>query len=464
MLKSFKTYYKKTNIVILLGILSLASILIIQVAWIKKSIAIQHKNIEIHEKEDSLNLKQFSENTHIALSNVLAEITKHSQHPTDTYGAVKQVRTNYFTVDISEELNPYYLETLLKKALYEVQVFQDFQYGIYDCFSDSIIFGHLIKFSAESYASGKTEYYENDRDENADTLDREILNWKKDGHYFTVFFPDVEHNIMDVHAVSYSPWFFVVTIIIVVVFYFGYAISIIAKQKRLSDIKNDFINNMTHELKTPISTISLSSEMLMKLDFKDDPERLKRYAGIIYKENKRLENQVERVLNVAKLDKQKLILQKTEIDIHKLIIEAKETFEFNQLEHDGTIDLDLKAINSEVLADQVHITNVIYNLLDNAIKYCTNSPIITIRTSTEKKGINIEIEDNGIGMKKEDIRNIFEKFYRIPTGNLHNVKGFGLGLFYVKMIIEEHGGTVKVKSEIGKGTTFCIWLPEEQSF
>ena len=464
MLKSTKTFFKKTNIIILLGILSLTSILFIQVAWIKKSIAIQHTNIEIHEKEDSLNLKQYSENVHIALNHVLNEITKKNQNSSQNYGAVKQIRTNYFTVDISEELNPYYLETLLKKALYDVQVFQDFQYGIYDCFSDSIIFGHLIKFSAESYSTGKTEYYENDRDENADTLDKEILNWKKDGHYFTVFFPDVEHNIMDVHAVTYSPWFFVVMIIIVIVFYFGYAISIILKQKRLSDVKNDFINNMTHELKTPISTISLSSEMLMKLDFSDDPERLKRYAGIIYKENKRLENQVERVLNVAKLDKQKLFLQKTDLDIHNLIIEAKETFEFNQLEHDGTISIDLKAINNVIPADQVHITNVVYNLLDNAIKYCEKIPEIQIRTFSDKKGINIEIKDNGIGMKKEDVKSIFEKFYRIPTGNLHNVKGFGLGLFYVKMIIEEHGGTVKVKSEIGSGTTFCIWLPEEQSF
>ena len=456
MIKPIRTFFKKTNIIILLGILSLASILFIQVAWIKKSIAIQHKNIEIHEKEDSLNLKQFSENTHIALSKVLDEITKHSQHPTDTYGAVKQVRTNYFTVDISEELNPYYLETLLKHALYEEHVLQDFQYGIYDCFSDSIIFGNLIKYSAEKhYANSNDSIFEGSSQQ---------LRWNNDGHYFTVYFPSVETNIMDVHAVTYSPWFFVVMIIIVVVFYFGYAITIILKQKRLSDVKNDFINNMTHELKTPISTISLSSEMLMKLDFKDDPERLKRYAGIIYKENKRLENQVERVLNVAKLDKQKLILQKTEIDIHKLRIEAKETFELNQLEHDGTIILDFIAINNVILADQVHVTNVIYNLLDNEIKYCTNSPIITIRTRSEKKGINIEIADNGIGMKKEDLKNIFEKFYRIPTGNLHNVKGFGLGLFYVKMIIEEHGGTVKVKSEIGNGTMFCIWLPEEQSF
>lgn len=444
--------YKKINIVILLGLLSLGSILLIQVAWIKKSIAIQHTNIAIHEKEDSLNLKQFSEDTRIALSKVLEEITKHNHYSTDTYGAVKQVRTNYFSVDINEELNPYYLESLLKHALYEEHVLQDFQYGIYDCFTDSIVFGNLIKYTKDSLYS-----------EAIDTsihVSTKQLKWKNDGHYFTVYFPNVETNSVDVNAVTYSPWLFVVAIIIVVIFFFGYAITVITKQKRLSEIKNDFINNMTHELKTPISTISLSSEMLLKTDFSNDSERLKRYAGIIYKENKRLENQVERVLNVAKLDKQKLILQKTNIKIHQLITEAKETFEFNQLEHDGKIILELNATNDSIIADKVHITNVIYNLLDNAIKYCENSPEITIKTNNERKGLNIEVEDNGIGMKKEDIRYIFDKFYRVPTGNLHNVKGFGLGLFYVKMIIEEHGGTIKVKSTLGKRTLFCIWLPE----
>ena len=444
-------FYKKINIVILLGILSLGSILLIQVVWIKKSIAIQHTNIAIHQKEDSLNLKQFSEDTHIALSKVLEEITKHNKQPTDTYGAVKQLRTNYFTVEIDEELHPYYLESLLKHALYDEHVMQDFQYGIYDCFTDSIVFGNLIKHTKDNH------YYSSDTLLNVSS---EQLKWKKDGHYFTVYFPNIEANISNVNPESYSPWLFVVAIIIVVLFFFGYTITVIAKQKRLSEVKTDFINNMTHELKTPISTISLSSEMILKSDFSNDPERLKRYAGIIFKENKRLENQVERVLNVAKLDKQKLILQKTNLDLHQLIIEAKETFEFNQLEHEGEITLELNASNSIIFADQVHITNVVYNLLDNAIKYCKNTPEIIIRSTTEKKGINIEFEDNGLGIKKDDIRFIFDKFYRVPTGNLHNVKGFGLGLFYVKMIIEEHGGTIKVKSELGKGTTFYIWLPE----
>jgi len=445
--------FKKIKLVIVLGIISLGSILFIQVAWIKKSIAIQHTNIAIHQKEDSLNLKQFSEDTRIALSKVLDEITKHNKNPTDSYGAVKQIRSNYFSVDIDEELQPFYLESLLKHTLYDEHVLQDFQYGIYDCFTDSIVFGNLIKYTEDNH-------YEQSSTDTLINHSSSVLKWKKDGHYFTVYFPNVEAKLTNINPESYSPWFFVVAIIIVVMFFFGYAIAIISRQKRLSEVKNDFINNMTHELKTPISTISLSIEMLLKTDFSNDSERLKRYAGIIYKENKRLENQVERVLNVAKLDKQKLLLQKTTINIHQLIVEAKETFEFNQLEHDGKITLELNASIHVINADQVHVTNVVYNLLDNAIKYCKDSPEIIIRSSDDKKGISLEFEDNGIGLKKEDIRFIFDKFYRVPTGNVHNVKGFGLGLFYVKMIIEEHGGTVKVKSETGKGTTFYIWLPE----
>ena len=251
----------------------------------------------------------------------------------------------------------------------------------------TIIFGNLIKYN-------NNLHYTKTSVDSASNVPTKLLKWKTDGHYFTVYFPNVEANIMDLNPVPYSPWMFVVAIIIVVIFFFGYAISVITKQKRLSEIKNDFINNMTHELKTPISTISLSSEMLIKSDFSNDPERLKRYAGIIHKENKRLENQVERVLNVAKLDKQKLMLQKTEINVEELILEAKETFEFNQLEHQGTIEIAFESKAPIVLADQVHITNVVYNLLDNAIKYCEKTPLIKIKTSNKIETVVVDISES----------------------------------------------------------------------
>ncbi|MFN5846458.1 MAG: sensor histidine kinase [Flavobacteriia bacterium] len=442
---------KNINAVVILGIISLASILVVQMVWMRKTLAMQQTNIAIQEKEDSLNLKQFSEQAHIALRDVLEEISTQKEDSSDLYGAVKQIRSNYFSVDINEELHPFYLETLLKREFYDQNIHQDFQYGIYDCFSDSIVFGNLIKFSeATGYAPV------------SDTslgITSAKLPWKKDGHYFTVVFPNVVAKSIEEPGELISPWIYVSIIVVLVLIFFGYTITVILRQKRLSEVKTDFINNMTHELKTPISTIGLSSEMLLRSDFSDEPEKLKRYAGIIYKENKRLENQVERVLNVAKLDEEELVLKRETMNIHELLTEAKENFDINQLEQGGKIQLELNATDFQIKADPVHITNVVYNLLDNAVKYCENTPDIAVRTRNEKRHLIIEFVDNGIGMKREDVKMIFDKFYRVPTGNLHNVKGFGLGLYYVKLIVDAHGGKIDVKSKVGEGTTFTVSLP-----
>lgn len=438
------------NAVVLLGVLSLASILIVQLVWVRKTLEMQEKNIAIQEKEDSLNLKSFSENTIIALKSVLDEIQRTSKDSLDTYGTVRQVNNNQFTVDLSEELQPFYLETLLKKEFYNQNIHQDFIYGIYDCFVDTILLSNMIHYSKDkAYITTKNKPSE---------ISTESLNLKKDGHYFTVFFPYFTAKSIE-PAVFISPWIYISIIIVLVLIFFGYSLAIIIRQKRLSEVKTDFINNMTHELKTPISTISLSSEMLMRIDLNEDPEKIRKYAGIIYKENKRLENQVERVLNVAKLDKDKVVLNKENFDVHELLAEVKENFEFNQLNQGGKIELNCAAENYKIQADPVHLTNVVYNLLDNAVKYCITTPQIVLNTQNEKNHLVIEISDNGIGMKREDLKQIFEKFYRVPTGNIHNVKGFGLGLYYVKLIIDAHEGKIEVKSAVNKGTTFAIYLP-----
>jgi two-component system phosphate regulon sensor histidine kinase PhoR len=216
---------------------------------------------------------------------------------------------------------------------------------------------------------------------------------------------------------------------------------------------------MTHELKTPISTIGLSSEMLMRPDNLTDVNKIQRYASIIYKENKRLENQVEKVLNVAKLDREQVVLKNETIDIHEILKDVKENFEFSQEINGGKIKLVSEADNHIINGDLVHITNVFFNLIDNATKYCENEPEIAIKTKSDKKYLVVEITDNGIGISKENLQHIFEKFYRVPTGNLHNVKGFGLGLYYVKLIIEAHKGKIEVSSAPNTGTTFSCYLP-----
>lgn len=439
------------NTVIVLGIISILSILFIQVFWIKRTVKAQQDSIVIQERQDSLNLIQFHQKVKVGLRNVAEEISTAVADSADMYGAVKQISSNFYNVDINEDLHPFYLEQLLKREFYDQGLNEDFQYGIYDCFNDSIVFGNLIKYTVN-----------NDYEPASDTITgitSSKLQWKKDGHYFTVFFPNVIAESIEVNAQDNSPWVYLVVIVLLVLVFFAYSIIVIIKQKRLSEVKTDFINNMTHELKTPISTIGLSSETILREDLSNDRERLQRYASIIYKENKRLENQVERVLNIAKLDKDELKLKKTDIDIHEILEEAKDNFEFNQLKDNGEIQLNLNAKKSLIQADEVHITNVIFNLLDNAIKYCQRAPEIIITTTSTDNTISIEFKDNGIGIKRENLKMIFDKFYRVPTGNLHDVKGFGLGLYYVKLIVSQHNGTIRASSTSGEGTTFRVTIP-----
>ena len=440
----------RINAVIILGVISLSSILLVQLLWVRKTIEIQSTSIAIQQKSDSLNLKEFSEQTSLALRNVLNIISSAIEDSSDQYGAIKQLNVNQFKVDIIQELDPYYLETLLKKALYNQNIHEDFTFGIYDCFTNQLTFSKLYKFTDDSlYTLVNNDII---------GLDSARLKLKNDGHYFTVFFPNVQNKLPQ-NTVFLSPWIYISTIVFLVLIFFGFSLATIIKQKRLSEVITDFINNMTHELKTPIATISLSSEMIMRLDLDDDLEKAKKYAGIIFKENKRLETQVERVLNISTLDTENTTLNKKSLDFHELLAEVKDTFDFNQLANGGKILIENNASVFTIQADPIHITNVVYNLLDNAVKYSTTKPVISITTKNERNHLVIEIKDNGIGIRKEDLKMIFDKFYRVSTGNIHDIKGFGLGLFYVKLIINEHNGSIDVKSKLGEGSTFTIKLP-----
>lgn len=446
----------KIRAVVILGVISILCILSIQVFWIKKNIDFQQNSILIQNRQDSISDRQFSEKIGIALLNTAIEIQCVNHSTSDLYGAVKQQTTNYFTVELEDTLHPNLLERILKTELYNQNIKEDFRYGIYDCFSDSIVYGNYIRFVNDSIFVTQTSKEKQESATNQHIQQK--LN--TDVHYFSVVFPNrVNQSIEDVPD-TVTSWYYLFAIAILVLGFFIYTLDVILKQKKLSDIKTDFINNMTHELKTPISTIRLSSETLLSEYESMDAGKLLRYSSIIYKENKRLEQQVERVLNVAKLDKGEVKFENTVFDIHEVIEEAKDNLEYNQLEElNGKITLEIHAKNSLVFGDEVHITNVIYNLLDNAIKYCVKAPDITIKTQNVKQKIHLTISDNGKGISKDNQKYLFDKFYRVPTGNLHDVKGFGLGLFYVKSIVEKMNGEVSVKSAVGKGSHFTIVLP-----
>jgi len=250
-----------------------------------------------------------------------------------------------------------------------------------------------------------------------------------------------------------------VLLLLIVIFSFGYVVYVVFRQKKISQMRTDFINNMTHELKTPLATISLAADAITNKNVLARPEKIHHFIRIIKEENQRMLAQVNRVLQMAVLDQGKERMLFRPVDVHDLLQRAAKHMKLVVKSKGGSIQLALKANPPVVTADETHIANVFYNLLDNAIKYTRQKPQVNIRTYSDQKGIYIEFQDNGIGIARKDQREIFSHFYRVPTGDVHDVKGFGLGLSYVKSVIDLHGGDIQVVSQPGKGSTFTLFLP-----
>lgn len=275
-------------------------------------------------------------------------------------------------------------------------------------------------------------------------------------NWLHVYFPRKSGYILKDTGITVIPLIILTGLLIAI---FTYTILIILRQKKLSMIKNDFINNMTHELKTPISTISLASQMLEDGTISNTPKTIEQISKVISQESKRLSFQVEKVLQMAIFNEGRLKLKFKEVHLHNLIENVVENFELKVQNKNGQLVSHLQAEDAEIKGDEVHITNVIFNLLDNAVKYSNGSPKIEIATKNRKDCVVVSIEDNGVGIPREHLSQIFERFYRVPTGNVHNVKGFGLGLSYVKKIMEVHNAEIKVDSSLNKGTKFSLFFP-----
>ncbi len=274
--------------------------------------------------------------------------------------------------------------------------------------------------------------------------------------FLCVYFPEQSRSFFSSTSFLVFPSLLLTLIIIVI---FIVTLQIILRQKKISQIKNDFINNMTHELKTPISTISLASQMLRDSSVSLSKSTVDHISGVIFDESKRLSNQVEKVLQMAVFNEGRLKLKFTQIDLNKLAETVASNFEIRVSNENGELKTDLQADNPFIRGDEVHITNVFFNLLDNAVKYSKSNPVIELSTENKNGWVIVQVKDNGIGIPKENQAQIFERFYRVPTGNVHNVKGFGLGLSYVKRIIDAHNGKIKVDSTLGKGTRFRLYFP-----
>ena len=279
-------------------------------------------------------------------------------------------------------------------------------------------------------------------------------------NYLMLYFPNEKRFLLTQLSQTLIISFIFVLLII---FSFAYTVMTILRQKKVSEMKNDFINNMTHEIKTPISTISLACEALSDKDIIKSDVLYDNYINVINEENKRLGNLAERILQSASLEKGQIILKKEEVDVHELINEAINNIKLQVEKRGGKIITQLNAKSHIANADRVHITNVMFNLLDNANKYTQETPEIVVKTEDSFSGILISAKDNGPGISRLNQKKIFDKLYRIPTGNIHNVKGFGLGLSYVKNIVEQHGGKISLESELNKGTKFIVYLPIDKT-
>ncbi|MEZ5172618.1 MAG: HAMP domain-containing sensor histidine kinase [Bacteroidia bacterium] len=364
-------------------------------------------------------------------------------------GLVNDVFRELFNVNansgVEDRVNPLLIDSLLRQELSAAGISADFEFGLYDFVSNKLFMDHPSDHAREMMRSKfRVRLFPHD------------ILYHPD--YLMLYFPSQERYVFNNLWLMFGSSAFFILILIGA---FYYTIHTIIRQKKLSDIKNDFINNMTHELKTPISTISLACEALNDPDLNKSATTASNYTRMISEENKRLSVLVENVLRSAMLDQSDFRLRTDRVDMHELVNGVVKSFQVHFDRRKVALKLELGASKFVLTGDQVHLTNAVFNLVDNALKYTPDAPEIQIKSFNQAGYFCLSVTDNGIGISRDQHKKIFEKLYRVPTGNIHNVKGFGLGLSYVKSIIEKHQGQIKIESEPGVGSTFTVFIPLE---
>lgn len=457
--------------------MALVGLMIIQVYWIRNAVAvkeahfmrsvddavsnviIQLEKIEINHqlnqqmefRKQSNKLLQKLDSINQAYYNELAGITNYQEYKDlvnrslMAQSMIQEIFNPPMPRVLEQRLSGLLLDSLIKAELQRKGINTEFEFGVYTPSSNKMLIQKTGKYPWELLnKSFVFALYPSDM--------------QLETSYLMVYFPREKQFLI---GQLWGLLLISVVLIFMIIFAFTMSINTIFRQKKLSEMKNDFINNMTHEFKTPISTISLACEALSDKDVQKSESLYNNYINIISEENKRLGKMSEKVLQSAILDKGKFSLKKEWLNIHEIIIDVIQKIGIQVERKNGKITTDFKAETHVVHADKMHITNVIYNLLDNANKYTPLNPLISVSTSNMNSSICISIQDNGIGISHANQQKVFQKLYRIPTGNVHNFKGFGLGLSYVKAIVEKHGGSIGLESELRKGSKFNVYLPLE---
>lgn len=409
-------------LIIVLVAISLGGLIFTQIFWLNRSVSIAESHYD--DRADRM------------LEDVVSELQQYA----DTSSVIKY--THIDELNFFDVIDTTLLDNLLRKYINYHMLDSSYYYALIRTYDNYILYhtkDFNITMEEESYKACLS------------------CIWKKEYIHISVYFPT---RTLSIYKQIFLWILLSVFFILIVISVFSFVIYSLIQQKKISEIRNDFINNMTHEFKTPISTISLASEMLMKDAARPSKERIRKYSRIIYEENKRMQSQVDLVLQTALIEREHIKLKKEESNIHEVIIAATESFSIDAAKTNVKFELELTASSPRISFDPTHIRNVLNNIIDNGIKYSGPKPFISITTRDTQDGILIQIRDNGRGISREAQHHIFEKFYRISTGDVHDVKGFGLGLYYVKTIVEAHKGSVYVRSILNKGSSFNVFLPK----
>lgn len=414
----------KLNSIIILGLLAIVGILVAQLLWTRQAFTLEEK--------------KFSQKVHIALLEVAKKLYEGTNHELPAENPVQKISNDYYIVNIDNDFEPKILEFYLKSEFEKIGITTDYEYAMYNCQSDEMVYGNYVSMTPE--ANAKRSIY--------------FPKHKNLVYYFAIRFPNETSFLFS----SLKFWFVLSFALIVILLVYVYSIFTILQQKKYSELQRDFINNMTHEFKTPLSSILIASNFLKQQPAIKADEKLDKYAGIIISQSNKLNQHIETILNSAKSDNSPLVLDLKPISVLPVLSDVRENVVLKYPKSQITIVPDKEEIL--ITADAFHFTNIVYNLLDNAVKYCERQPEITISITTLENQIRIDFSDNGIGIPVKKLPFIFEKFYRIPSTKSNEVNGFGLGLYYVKKICTLHHWKISAKNNTSGGLTLSILIPK----